>query len=325
MSDSNKINSPDSNNTNVVVAADEAASSTSAQSSWFGSLWQSVKTQSEAVLDIYKRDLTEFSNTIAHDTQAVAQRELAEADGSVSKTVHSKLSSAVSSISSVISSVVEGGGDDDAVAKPVSAAAAAAVSESASAAADLTDDSAELSESFYRSDPTVPDDLALFRAWKESTLVLGDKTDEISRVLAEKEHVRSFHAKLVPDSVPYRDFWARYFYRVHKLALAKQRRDELVRRVSAAASGAAQSAEELKWDDDEADDTAAVADAAPAGEPAAPSTTVDAAVVPETPPQAPPVPAVAAPVVPTPAPAPAAVVAAPAKPAAGEEDWGDWE
>jgi hypothetical protein len=257
MSDSNKINSPDSNNTNVVVAADEAASSTSAQSSWLGSFWQTVKTQSEAVLDVYKRDLSEFSQTIANDTHAVAQRELAEADGSVSKTVHTTLSNAVSSISAVISSCCRRCQcRRRRVRRQVNATknklqqrcvAAAPVG---SAASDLSDDSVEFTEAFYRADPSAPDDLALFLQWKESSLALADKTDEISRVLAEKEHLRSFHAKLVPDPVPYRDFWARYFYRVHKVALAKRRRDELVRRVSAAA-GTAQPADDLTWDDDD--------------------------------------------------------------------------
>jgi hypothetical protein len=319
------ISTTNNNNNNSSAAPPQSASQSS---SWLGSFWQTVKTQSEAVLDVYKRDLSEFSQTIANDTHAVAQRELAEADGSVSKTVHTTLSNAVSSISAVISNVVDAANADadessDKGDKKNCGNVASAAAPVVSAASDLSDDSIEFTEAFYRADPSAPDDLALFLQWKESSLALADKTDEISRVLAEKEHLRSFHAKLVPDPVPYRDFWARYFYRVHKVALAKRRRDELVRRVSAAA-GTAQPADDLTWDDD--DDAAttpapAPAVSSPVAEPPAPSP-----VVVDTVPA--PIPVPPAPVAPTPAPVEAAVAPKPAPPAAaagGEEDWGDWE
>jgi hypothetical protein len=268
------------------------------------------------VIDVYKRDLTEFSHTIAADTASVAERELSEADGSVAKTVHTTLVSAVSSLPSALSSLataieaVVAPGDESLV--NVSAVSDAASAASAAAVAGTVvppvavDGNEEASEALYCSDPA-GDDVELFSAWK-SAFVLADRPDDISRVLAEKEHVRVLHAKLVPDAVSYRDFWTRFFYHDHKRALAKQRRDELIRRASDSTANP-QPAEDLKWEDEDDAKPTEPHSAAVATEPPTPTLVA--------PPAAPvqPAPIAAAPTVP---------VAAPATEQG--EDWGgDWE
>jgi hypothetical protein len=269
------------------------------------------------VIDVYKRDLTEFSHTIAADTASVAERELSEADGSVAKTVHTTLVSAVSSLPSALSSLataieaVVAPGDESLVNvsavsdAPPHASAASAAAAAVTVVPSLTvDGNEEASEALYCSDPAA-DDAELFSAWK-SAFVLADRPDDISRVLAEKEHVRVLHAKLVPDAVSYRDFWTRFFYHDHKRALAKQRRDELIRRANDSTANP-QPAEDLGWEDEDEAKLTEPPSAPVATEPP----TLEAPLV--------------APVQPAP------IAAAPNVPAAAlateqSEDWGgDWE
>ncbi|CEJ91146.1 hypothetical protein VHEMI06879 [[Torrubiella] hemipterigena] len=74
------------------------------------------------------------------------------------------------------------------------------------------------------------------------------KTDAISSDLEKYPELRSTMEKLVPDQVPYAEFWTRYYFLRHGLEAAELRRRELLKAASAE--------DEVGWDsdsDDEAD------------------------------------------------------------------------
>jgi hypothetical protein len=55
------------------------------------------------------------------------------------------------------------------------------------------------------------------------------KTDEISADLAKYAELRTTMEKLVPDKVPYADFWRRYYFLRHSIETAEARRRDLLK------------------------------------------------------------------------------------------------
>jgi len=86
-----------------------------------------------------------------------------------------------------------------------------------------------------------------FLIWKKE-FNLQSKTDEISRILSEREKVRESHSKLVPVTVSYSDFWERYYYKLNKLQQEDERRAALVKR---ATNSAHSDEEQFSWDEEE--------------------------------------------------------------------------
>jgi hypothetical protein len=213
------------------------------------------------IADIYRRDLAEFSSTIVHDTQSVVEKNLNEADGSLSKVVHERVNNTIKTLADTIAVAVP-----TTLATVVGGGASGA---SESSRRDSNTDSPfrrakgrnlsllETSERTYLKDPSGAAEAQAYAEWK-ATFALSEKTDEISHILAEKETVRSLHSKLVPDPVPYRDFWARYFFVAHQARLEQQRREALVQRAASASASEA----DLSWGDDD-DDTAPVSATTP--------------------------------------------------------------
>ncbi|KAI2633483.1 BSD-domain-containing protein [Xylaria nigripes] len=71
------------------------------------------------------------------------------------------------------------------------------------------------------------------------------KTDSISADLAKYPELRANMEKLVPDRVPYADFWKRYYFLRHSIETAEARRRDLLKAASAE--------EEIGWSDEESD------------------------------------------------------------------------
>ncbi|KAH6647635.1 hypothetical protein BKA67DRAFT_393532 [Truncatella angustata] len=95
-----------------------------------------------------------------------------------------------------------------------------------------------------------------FDAWAKDFNVDG-KTDDISADLGKYPELRTTMEKLVPDTVPYAEFWERYYFLRHSVEAAEERRRELLK--------AAEAEEEVGWDEDSEDEAAA-----PASKPARP-------------------------------------------------------
>ncbi|KAK2029264.1 BSD domain-containing protein [Colletotrichum zoysiae] len=96
-----------------------------------------------------------------------------------------------------------------------------------------------------------------FATWAK-TFDVEKKTADISDDLNKYPELRTTMEKLVPDQVPYAEFWKRYYFLRHGLDAAETRRRDLLKAASAE--------DEVGWDDDDSEDEAA---SAPASAPAA--------------------------------------------------------
>ncbi|POR35212.1 BSD domain-containing protein C22A12.14c [Tolypocladium paradoxum] len=85
-----------------------------------------------------------------------------------------------------------------------------------------------------------------FDKWAED-FDIEKKTEDISSDLAKYPDLRATMERLVPDQVPYADFWKRYYFLRHGIETAESRRRDLLKAASAE--------DDVAWDDsdDEAD------------------------------------------------------------------------
>ncbi|KAK1988107.1 BSD domain-containing protein [Colletotrichum cereale] len=93
-----------------------------------------------------------------------------------------------------------------------------------------------------------------FATWAK-TFDAEKKTAEISDDLNKYPELRTTMEKLVPDQVPYAEFWKRYYFLRHGLEAAETRRRDLLKAASAE--------DEVGWDDDSEDETASAPAPAP--------------------------------------------------------------
>ncbi|KAK3995822.1 BSD domain-containing protein 1-B [Cladorrhinum sp. PSN332] len=83
---------------------------------------------------------------------------------------------------------------------------------------------------------------AEFEIWAKE-FDIDKKTDDIAADLAKYPELRATMEKLVPDQVPYADFWKRYYFLRHGIETAEARRRDLLKAASAE--------EEVGWDDED--------------------------------------------------------------------------
>lgn len=67
-----------------------------------------------------------------------------------------------------------------------------------------------------------------FTKWAE-TFDIDSKTDDISADLDKHPDLRATMEKLVPDKVPYAEFWKRYYFMRHGIEAAEARRRDLLK------------------------------------------------------------------------------------------------
>eukprot|EP00879_Flechtneria_rotunda_P021318 GHRR01022468.1.p1 GENE.GHRR01022468.1~~GHRR01022468.1.p1 ORF type:complete len:628 (+),score=193.17 GHRR01022468.1:312-2195(+) len=92
-----------------------------------------------------------------------------------------------------------------------------------------------------------PEDQQDYTTWRSTSFSMTAAQQEIHRVLAGNAFMAELHSRIVPLIVEKEDFWARYFYRLHKLHQKKQQRQQL-----AARAKQLDEQEDLGgWDDDE--------------------------------------------------------------------------
>ncbi|KAK1969357.1 BSD domain-containing protein [Colletotrichum eremochloae] len=101
-----------------------------------------------------------------------------------------------------------------------------------------------------------------FATWAK-TFDVEKKTADISDDLNKYPELRTTMEKLVPDQVPYAEFWKRYYFLRHGLEAAETRRRDLLKAASAE--------DEVGWDDDSDDEAAPVSAPTPAATPASAS------------------------------------------------------
>eukprot|EP00117_Sycon_ciliatum_P021677 scpid49886/ scgid18925/ BSD domain-containing protein 1 len=172
------------------------------------SIFEKAVNNSVAALDIVKRDVGEFCKTVSEDTTNYIN---GDADTPFGEPKHSQRAHSGTSHHGAPSGAVQHGHADD-----VSVTSSAYDRQQAQLEAIQTDPETYL---------TTPDPVADFERWC-SSFDLDSHTGEISKVLM-KQSVRTLHATLVPAQVQPRNFWLRYFYRLHLLKQDDDRRAAL--------------------------------------------------------------------------------------------------
>jgi hypothetical protein len=65
-----------------------------------------------------------------------------------------------------------------------------------------------------------------YTAWEKSVSA-EERTDEIASLLERYPELRTLMDSLVPEKVPYKDFWMRYLYQKHKIDAEEARRKQV--------------------------------------------------------------------------------------------------
>ncbi|KAI2607994.1 BSD-domain-containing protein [Hypoxylon sp. NC1633] len=114
-------------------------------------------------------------------------------------------------------------------------------------------------EKSFTEDPATTE----YAAWA-STFDADSKTENINTDLAKYPELRANMEKLVPDNVPYADFWKRYYFLRHSIETAEARRRDLLKAASAEEeigwgeeSDEESSSEEEEEEEEESDDDTA--------------------------------------------------------------------
>lgn len=92
-----------------------------------------------------------------------------------------------------------------------------------------------------------PADADEYAEWRSSDFDLAGEEVRIAALLKANALVAELQARLVPLLVEREEFWARYFYRLHKLQQREDQRQQLAAR---AKQQVADNDEEIGWDDD---------------------------------------------------------------------------
>ncbi|KAM2657037.1 hypothetical protein EV1_012450 [Malus domestica] len=244
----------------------------------FGGLITTLATTSESVIQNYRRDLEEFGSGLKKETAVI--REVAsravkglpgslEVGASVAQESLETVGQAIDDIGSTVwkstARIISHGRDailaDDDVESDN-------LDDNVSGNREIGGDDKRLSSSgsdlrkYSRFEAQVravqsnlstyleePEDLESYGSWKLG-FVLDEKAEEVENLMRENGVIGEIHGEIVPGKVDNESFWARYFYRVHKLKEVEEARAKLVNR---AISG---EEEDLSWDfdDDEEED-----------------------------------------------------------------------
>ncbi|XP_063575616.1 BSD domain-containing protein 1 isoform X4 [Pongo abelii] len=214
--------------------------------SWLQQSYQAVKEKSSEALEFMKRDLTEFTQVVQHDTactiaataSVVKEKLVTEGSSGATEKMKKGLSDFLGVISDTFApspdktidcDVITLMGTPSGTAEPYDGTKARLYS--------LQSDPAT-----YCNEPDGPPEL--FDAWL-SQFCLEEKKGEISELLVGSPSIRALYTKMVPAAVSHSEFWHRYFYKVHQLEQEQARRDALKQRAEQSIS------EEPGWEEEE--------------------------------------------------------------------------
>ncbi|CAL5085125.1 unnamed protein product [Urochloa decumbens] len=211
----------------------------------FGGLLKTLTSQSETVLEAYRRDLAEFGTGLRRETEVIREAAARAARD---------LPSSAHALDGLADIVAQG---KDALSQ-VAAAAAAPVSDggesepSSASGAPVRYSRFEAQLRALQADPATftadPEDAEDFAAWSKG-FSLDGRNDEIEALCYDNDALEAMVDRLVPGTVESEVFWVRYFYRVHKLKQQEDARAKLVQRVIAQEED-----EDLSWEVDDEDE-----------------------------------------------------------------------
>uniref|UniRef100_A0A5F8H128 BSD domain containing 1 n=1 Tax=Monodelphis domestica TaxID=13616 RepID=A0A5F8H128_MONDO len=214
--------------------------------SWLQQSYQVVKEKSTEALEFMKRDLTEFSQVVQHDTactiaataSVVKEKLTTEGSSGATEKMKKGLSDFLGVISDTFAPSPDKTIDCDVITLMGTPSGTTELYDSAKARLySLQSDPAT-----YCNEPDGPPEL--FDSWL-AQFHLEEKKEEISSLLISSPSIRALYTKMVPAAVSHSEFWHRYFYRLHHLEQEEARRDALKQRAEQSVS------EEPGWEEDE--------------------------------------------------------------------------
>ncbi|XP_036928130.1 BSD domain-containing protein 1 isoform X2 [Acanthopagrus latus] len=217
---------------------------------WLQQSFQAVKDKSSEALEFLKRDLTEFSTVVQHDTtcsivataNAVRNKLAVEGSSETSEKVKKGLSSFLGVISDTLAPPPDKTIDCDVITLVATPAGTTEVYDSSKARLY----SLQADPATYCNEPDGP--LEQFDNWLCS-FNLEDKKGEISELLVSSPSIRALYTKMVPAAVAHSEFWQRYFYKVFQLDQEEARRVALKQRAELTTH-----TETLGWEEEEEED-----------------------------------------------------------------------
>lgn len=259
-SPSNSQSQPQSPNPNPNIPAITNAWS-------FGStLFRTIASKSESVVQNYRRDLEEFSSGLKKETATI--REVAsravkdlparlESGAAVAQESLESVGQAIDNIGSTVSEIIAHGKESILLNESDS-------DENSSRSLGRTSSLEQIlnlnAKPYSRIDATIkaiqcdaktycdePEDVIDYNEWKLG-FVLEEMSGEIEDLIKENGVIDEIYSEVVPSRFDQETFWCRYFYKVYRIRKADEARARLVKR---AISG--EEEEELSWDVDDED------------------------------------------------------------------------
>ncbi|RVE67662.1 hypothetical protein OJAV_G00105050 [Oryzias javanicus] len=217
---------------------------------WLQQSFQAVRDKSTEALEFIKRDLTEFSTVVQHDTAcsivatatAVRNKLAVEGSSDTTEKVKKSLSSFLGVLTDTLAPPPDKTIDCDVITLVATPAGTTEVYDSSKARLY----SLQADPATYCNEPDGP--LEQFDSWL-STFSLDEKKGDISELLVNSPSIRALYTKMVPAAVSHSEFWQRYFYKVFQLDQEEARRVALKQRAEQAAH-----TESLDWEEEEEDD-----------------------------------------------------------------------
>ncbi|XP_061651097.1 BSD domain-containing protein 1 isoform X2 [Phyllopteryx taeniolatus] len=217
---------------------------------WLQQSFQAVKDKSSEALEFIKRDLTEFSTVVQHDTAcsivatatAVKNKLAVEGSSETTEKVKKSLSSFLGVITDTLAPPPDKTIDCDVITLVATPAGTTEVYDSSKARLY----SLQADPATYCNEPDGPPEQ--FDNWL-SSFSMEDKKGEISELLVTSPSIRALYTKMVPAAVAHSEFWQRYFYKVFQLDQEEARRVALKQRAEQTSH-----TETLGWEEEEEDD-----------------------------------------------------------------------
>ncbi|XP_030628323.1 BSD domain-containing protein 1 isoform X2 [Chanos chanos] len=217
---------------------------------WLQQSFQAVKDKSAEAYEFIKRDLTEFSNVVQHDTacsivataSAVRSKLAVEGSSETTEKVKKGLSNILGVITDTLAPPPDKTIDCDVITLVATPAGTTEVYDSTKARLY----SLQADPATYCNEPDGPPEQ--FDAWL-SSFSLEEKKTEISELLVNSPSIRALYTKMVPAAVAHSEFWQRYFYRVFQLEQEEARRVALKQRAERTARK-----ESLCWEEEDEED-----------------------------------------------------------------------
>ncbi|XP_073729644.1 BSD domain-containing protein 1 [Misgurnus anguillicaudatus] len=214
---------------------------------WLTQSFQAVKDKSAEAYEFIKRDLTEFSNVVQHDTACsivatatVVKNKLAvEGSSEATEKVKKGISNILGVITDTLAPPPDKTIDCDVITLVATPTGTTEVYDSNKARLY----SLQADPATYCNEPDGPPQQ--FDAWL-SNFSLEERKTEISELLVNSPAIRALYTKMVPVAVSHSEFWQRYFYKVFQLEQEEARRVALKQRAEQTAHS-----ESLGWEEED--------------------------------------------------------------------------